>query len=60
MFFFFFFSDGPKFVKRPESVEAEANSPISLTCEVEGNPFPDISWIHEKYEKKVKIHKKLI
>lgn len=53
IFLYFHISDGPRFTRKPQSVEEEMNMQVNLTCEVDGNPMPEISWIHEKYEKKV-------
>ncbi|XP_066254546.1 irregular chiasm C-roughest protein [Euwallacea similis] len=44
-------SYGPQFRTKPRSVQAEVGSTVILTCDVDGNPFPDITWYHE--EKKV-------
>lgn len=44
---------GPRFVHRPQSVQAETSTAVTLNCEVDGNPPPEISWIHEKFEKKL-------
>ncbi|XP_065202848.1 irregular chiasm C-roughest protein-like isoform X2 [Planococcus citri] len=42
---------GPRFVTKPQSVQAERNTAVTLTCEVNGNPPSEISWIHEKVNK---------
>ena len=34
----------PRFVHLPEDVDVVAGSPAQLTCEVTGNPTPEISW----------------
>lgn len=44
-------SDGPVFRLRPKSVEADNGASITLTCDVVGNPMPDILWIHEPNDK---------
>lgn len=31
----------------PKSVEADVDTSVSLQCDVDGNPIPDILWIHE-------------
>lgn len=54
--FHFKFSDGPVFKTRPKSIEADNGSTIVLTCDVTGNPTPDILWIHEPNDK-VKLNK---
>lgn len=28
-------------------MEADNGASVSLTCDVDGNPIPDISWIYE-------------
>lgn len=49
--FHFQFSDGPVFKIQPKSIEADNGSTIVLTCDVTGNPTPDILWIHEPNDK---------
>lgn len=39
-------TDGPIFHVRPKSVEADTDGTVSLSCEVDGNPTPDITWIN--------------
>lgn len=39
--------DGPMFKTFPKSVEADIDTSVSLQCDVDGNPIPDISWYHE-------------
>lgn len=39
--------DGPVFKTFPKSVEADIDTSVSLQCDVDGNPIPDILWIHE-------------
>ncbi|EAT46033.1 AAEL002754-PA [Aedes aegypti] len=41
-------SYGPTFRSRPKSVEADADRPVTLACDVDGNPPPEIIWIHEE------------
>jgi len=41
------FIDGPIFKSRPKSVEADIGTTVSLSCDVDGNPQPDIVWIHD-------------
>nr|XP_029729836.1 irregular chiasm C-roughest protein-like [Aedes albopictus] len=41
-------SYGPTFRSRPKSVEADADRPVTLSCDVDGNPSPEIIWIHEE------------
>ncbi|CAB0007579.1 unnamed protein product [Nesidiocoris tenuis] len=40
-------SYGPRFRKKPQSLQADAGSTVTLTCDVDGNPQPDIVWLHE-------------
>lgn len=49
--FFVCVSDGPVFRTRPKSVEADNGGSTTLTCDVVGNPSPDILWIHEPNDK---------
>lgn len=39
--------DGPQFRTKPRSVQADPGTSVTLSCDVDGNPFPDIQWIHE-------------
>lgn len=43
--------DGPQFRTRPKSVEADLGSSVTLSCDVDGNPVPDVSWFHEDQKK---------
>lgn len=42
----FFYSDGPQFRVKPQSIEADNGATVTLSCDVDGNPFPDITWYH--------------
>lgn len=42
-----FLVDGPIFQTKPKSVEADISGTVSFSCDVDGNPSPDILWIHE-------------
>lgn len=46
-------SYGPRFRKRPMSVQADHSAMITLTCDIDGNPQPDIVWYHEPTERVV-------
>ncbi|XP_055624106.1 irregular chiasm C-roughest protein-like isoform X2 [Toxorhynchites rutilus septentrionalis] len=39
---------GPVFRSLPTSVEADSNTGVTLICDVDGNPPPDIVWIHDE------------
>lgn len=39
------------FRSRPKSIEADNGASITITCDVVGNPAPDILWIHEPNDK---------
>lgn len=41
-------SYGPTFRSRPKSVEADVDRSVTLSCDVDGNPPPEIIWIHEE------------
>ncbi|XP_038111190.1 irregular chiasm C-roughest protein [Culex quinquefasciatus] len=41
-------SYGPTFRSRPKSVEADQDRPVTLSCDVDGNPQPEVIWIHEE------------
>uniref|UniRef100_A0A1B6LJR2 Ig-like domain-containing protein n=2 Tax=Graphocephala atropunctata TaxID=36148 RepID=A0A1B6LJR2_9HEMI len=38
---------GPRFRIKPYSVQADVGASVTLTCDVDGNPSPNIVWIHE-------------
>lgn len=40
-------ADGPRFRIKPYSVQADLGSTVTLMCDVDGNPPPNIVWIHE-------------
>ncbi|CAG9816167.1 unnamed protein product [Phaedon cochleariae] len=44
-------SYGPHFRTRPRSVQADQGSSVTLSCDVDGNPSPDISWYHGDQKK---------
>ncbi|XP_073987777.1 irregular chiasm C-roughest protein-like isoform X2 [Rhodnius prolixus] len=46
-------SYGPRFRKKPESIPADQGSTVTLTCDVDGNPQPDIAWLHEATDRVV-------
>lgn len=46
-------TDGPQFRSKPKSIQADLGSSVTLTCDVDGNPYPDISWYHEDKKKLV-------
>ncbi|XP_030767335.1 irregular chiasm C-roughest protein-like [Sitophilus oryzae] len=46
-------SYGPQFRTKPRSMQADLDSTVTLTCDVDGNPFPDITWYHEDKKKVV-------
>lgn len=40
--------DPPSFISRPKNVEAEEGSTVTLNCDVDGQPTPEIRWLfHE-------------
>ncbi|XP_049535052.1 irregular chiasm C-roughest protein-like isoform X2 [Anopheles darlingi] len=38
---------GPTFRELPKSIEADIDTKVTLQCDVDGNPTPDITWLHE-------------
>ncbi|TMW50115.1 hypothetical protein DOY81_004798 [Sarcophaga bullata] len=46
-------SYGPIFRQRPSSVEADLGSTVTMRCDVDGNPAPDIEWINENSDRVV-------
>jgi hypothetical protein len=46
-FLFGQFADSPEIRSRPSNVEADIGSNVTLRCDVNGNPEPEISWTYE-------------
>ncbi|XP_075154282.1 kin of irre [Haematobia irritans] len=46
-------SYGPAFRQRPNSVEADIGASVTLKCDVDGNPPPEIEWINENSDRVV-------
>lgn len=44
---------GPRFRTRPRSIQADLGATVTLSCDVDGNPLPDIVWIHDDSAKVV-------
>uniref|UniRef100_A0A8D9EC13 Irregular chiasm C-roughest protein n=1 Tax=Cacopsylla melanoneura TaxID=428564 RepID=A0A8D9EC13_9HEMI len=44
---------GPRFRARPYSVQVDRGAGVNLLCDVDGNPAPEIVWIHEDSDKVV-------
>ncbi|XP_058063827.1 irregular chiasm C-roughest protein-like [Anopheles bellator] len=44
-------SYGPTFRTRPQSVETEEDAKVTLSCDVTGNPAPEIFWVHEETDR---------
>lgn len=44
-------ADGPKFRHRPQSVQVDLDATVTLVCDVDGNPTPEITWIHEERDR---------
>ncbi|KYB28679.1 irregular chiasm C-roughest protein isoform X2 [Tribolium castaneum] len=44
-------SYGPQFRTKPRSVQADLGTSVTLTCDVDGNPLPEISWFDEKHKR---------
>ena len=40
-------SYGPFFKTRPQSVEADEGTTVTLSCDVDGNPVPETVWIFD-------------
>lgn len=48
---FCFVADGPTFREKPRSIESDIGSIVTLNCEVDGNPTPDIVWIQHPIDR---------
>nr|XP_022920904.1 irregular chiasm C-roughest protein-like [Onthophagus taurus] len=46
-------SYGPQFRNKPKSAQADLDSSVTLSCDVDGNPIPDITWIQQEKNKVV-------
>ena len=53
MYTIFVLIDGPQFRHPPSSVETHYGSTEILQCDVDGNPTPEILWVHEESDKVV-------
>ncbi|RZC39155.1 irregular chiasm C-roughest protein, partial [Asbolus verrucosus] len=42
---------GPQFRTKPRSIQVDLGSSVTLICNVDGNPFPDVSWYDEKHKR---------
>lgn len=45
VYFFFYFSDSPKFVSSPQSYSGNTGAPHNFTCTATGHPVPKITWM---------------
>ncbi|KAK9687436.1 Immunoglobulin I-set domain [Popillia japonica] len=52
-------SYGPHFETKPKDVQADLGTSVTLSCLVDGNPAPDITWIHHEKNKIVGSHSDL-
>ncbi|GBP06477.1 Irregular chiasm C-roughest protein [Eumeta japonica] len=48
-------SYGPRFVNKPKNVEADSGTTATLNCAVDGNPTPEIIWLHHENGRIVKV-----
>ncbi|KAK9876862.1 hypothetical protein WA026_015095 [Henosepilachna vigintioctopunctata] len=46
-------SYGPQFRARPRTVQSDIGSSVTLSCDVDGNPPPDVAWYHKDQRKKI-------
>ncbi|XP_063835341.1 irregular chiasm C-roughest protein [Ostrinia nubilalis] len=47
----------PSFRNRPRDVEAEIGTPITLSCDVDGHPTPEINWLHHEEDQMIRVGK---
>ncbi|KAL0859870.1 hypothetical protein ABMA27_010207 [Loxostege sticticalis] len=47
----------PAFRNRPRDVEAEIGTPITLSCDVDGHPAPEIKWLHHEEDQMIRVGK---
>lgn len=43
--------DQPTFTRRPQNQEADDQEPITLHCEVDANPMPEIVWVFDPIDR---------
>ena len=49
--FIIFYTDKPVFKSEPVSADAEEGKSVSLSCDIDGNPKPQITWTHDDSKK---------
>ncbi|KAM3968931.1 irregular chiasm C-roughest protein-like [Aphomia sociella] len=47
----------PKFISLPKDVEAEVGTHITLGCDVDGYPPPEINWLHHEEDQNIRVGK---
>lgn len=47
----FFVLDGPTFRSAPRDIQADLGSSVTLTCDLDGNPPPEIIWLHQDQDR---------
>ncbi|XP_071552748.1 irregular chiasm C-roughest protein-like isoform X2 [Panulirus ornatus] len=50
---------GPRFKKEPTDVDEDKGNSVTLTCDVDGNPPPEIVWLHKTEKKVINLGSKL-
>lgn len=56
-----FYLDAPTFRSLPKDVEAEVGTTVTLSCDVDGYPTPEIRWLHHEEDQMIvsEVHKLL-
>ncbi|XP_042205852.1 irregular chiasm C-roughest protein-like isoform X2 [Homarus americanus] len=49
----------PRFKEEPTDVDEDEDKSVTLTCDVDGNPPPEIVWLHEAEKKVINVGAKL-
>ncbi|XP_045457394.1 irregular chiasm C-roughest protein-like [Melitaea cinxia] len=47
----------PSFRNRPQDVEAEIGKSVTLSCDVDGYPAPEIEWLHYEEDTNIRVGK---
>lgn len=47
------FLDAPTFRNLPKDVEGEKGTIVTLSCDVEGYPAPEIRWLHHEEDQTI-------
>ncbi|XP_069956837.1 irregular chiasm C-roughest protein isoform X2 [Cherax quadricarinatus] len=49
----------PRFKKEPTDIDEDEGKSVTLTCDIDGNPPPEIVWLHQEGKKVINLGAKL-